>query len=59
MEQIEKVTSDLRDFFVNADFKNFTSDELESILKKSFLAAESLDMIARACRYYMNIQKQN
>ena len=59
MEQISKITSELRGFFVNADFKNFTEEELKSILEKSYLAAQSIDMIGRVCNYYLNIKKQN
>lgn len=59
MEQIAKLTSELRDFFINSDFKNFTEEDLKSILEKSYLAAQSIDMIGRACNYYLNIKKQN
>ena len=59
MEHFSKITSELRDFFVNADFKNFTEEDLKSILEKSYLAAQSIDMIGRTCNYYHHIKKQN
>lgn len=54
MEQIAKQLSEI---FRMTDFSKMSKEELTEMLEFSFRAAESVDIIMRACRYEINLLK--
>ena len=49
---MEKLANELSKFFVETDFMILTSEERASVFQSCLRASATIDLIARACKFY-------